>query len=223
MSENKKKGGCLKKVLLGILAFVVLMVGIGFLAAPDSAKMPAEFSKIAEQTKTDKAQTEQIKKALDAVGVDEISEIKYDSMYDYKGEKGYRITSHGLNNVILIMKDNAVKEIRYADTKLYTDGKAQANLKDFYFSDEEVNKYGMMAQKAVTNCLKSPNSAKFPTWHKFNYATDKDKNIIVTSYVDAKNAFNAEVRSEWGVKLSKDNAAILQVVIDGKEMYNAAK
>lgn len=185
--------------------------------------MTEEEKVIAEATKTNKEQTAAIKNALDGVGVTKITDIKYDEMYDHKGEKGYRITSHGLNNVILITKDSAVLEIRYAGKKLYADGKANGNLRDFYFTNEEITKLGLNTERAIKACLKSPNSADFPNWFKWQYARDKDKTILVASYVDAKNAFNAEIRSNFLVRFSESGDTVLQIIIDGKEVYNILK
>lgn len=182
-------------------------------------EMTKEEKFIAENTGASNGQSVEIKRILDSVGVDEITEIKYDSMYDYKKEKGYRIVSNEQPNVILVLDDNIVKEVRFANEKLYADGKALNNMKGLYFTDAQKDKLGLKTQQAIKACLKSPDSADFPNWFKWNYKRDSDKTILVSSYVDAKNAFNAEIRSNFTVRFSESGDTVLQVVLDGKEVY----
>ncbi|KEI12782.1 hypothetical protein [Clostridium novyi] len=65
----------------------------------------------------------------------------------------------------------------------------------------------VLAQDAVKDNLKSPSTAKFPWgYDKYNIkeiSSGKDdlKQYVISSYVDAKNSFNAEIRNRFVVKL----------------------
>lgn len=71
--------------------------------------------------------------------------------------------------------------------------------------------------------MKSPKSAEFPAWTDWKIGRDEDRTIVVSSRVDAKNAFNATIRNNFGVRLTADGKVAIQVVINGKEVYNANK
>lgn len=53
------------------------------------------------------------------------------------------------------------------------------------------------SQNFVTERLKAPSTAKFPTYDKSMVATNDNKRFKVTSYVDAQNSFGASVRTRY--------------------------
>lgn len=59
----------------------------------------------------------------------------------------------------------------------------------------------MRAQAFVKSGLKSPKSADFPLGDFKHSISSIDSVYTYSSYVDAKNSFNAEIRSQWFVKM----------------------
>lgn len=61
----------------------------------------------------------------------------------------------------------------------------------------------LMAQDFVTQQLKAPASAQFPSPTTDNCQTAQDGNKwFVTSYVDAQNSYGALIRSDYGVEMN---------------------
>ena len=91
-------------------------------------------------------------------------------------------------------------------------------------SSSEQTSYYIIAQEIVSQNLKNPTSASFPsiTFSPQEIAMQKKDNIVaVQSYVDAMNSFGATVRSQWTVEfrvndLSSFSYETLYINIDGQ-------
>ena len=69
---------------------------------------------------------------------------------------------------------------------------------------DDKTKVWVLAKKEVTNQLKSPSSAKFPSKDK-GRILDLNDEYIVTGYVDAQNSFGTTIRSKFSVTFTKDS------------------
>ena len=91
-------------------------------------------------------------------------------------------------------------------------------------SSDEQSKYYFMAQEIVTQYLKTPSSADFPsiTFSPQDISMEKKDDIVaVQSYVDATNSVGGQVRNQWTVEFrvtDLDNLfyEVLYVNIDGE-------
>lgn len=210
----------MKKIIIGIVMFgVICAVVAGITGSSENSKNNTERI-ITEVAKTDKTQTQAILKALNAVGIDSIDRMKRDDMQSAGNEALYVLKSNGVDKIFVYTKDNIVTEIYFANQKLYAEGKALKNFKDYYFTNEQRQQICLTANNAVEACLKSPKSAEFPAWTEWKIGRDDDRTIVVSSYVDAKNAFNATIRNNFSVRLTSDGKTPIQIIIGGKEVYN---
>ena len=81
--------------------------------------------------------------------------------------------------------------------------------------------YYSIAQEIVSNNLKSPKSADFPSLWSDEVKMQRNKDmVIVQSYVDAQNSFGAIIRSQWQVEfkvidLDSFSYEIIYINIDG--------
>lgn len=132
------------------------------------------------------------------------SELKYNGKM---GEtSNYEIIADGTNMVITAMDDYYRIFVPNTDYVFYEDGTVLLSAQEFNDKKIDVHDrdvYYIMATEIVTNNLKNPSSADFPSsvTHPEEIAMEKNGNIItVQSYVDAKNSFNAKVREYWTVQ-----------------------
>lgn len=88
----------------------------------------------------------------------------------------------------------------------YEDGAVKmsaAVFADRMIDSEQQSNYYIMAQEIVKSALKNPSSARFPSIITGEAQIGMQKNgdlVAVSGYVDAKNSFNAKVRSNWTVE-----------------------
>lgn len=78
------------------------------------------------------------------------------------------------------------------------------------------NEAQYLVQEKVKSNLKSPSSAKFPTWDDSFVKKIGDNEYFVESYVDAKNGFGSTVRSNYSAKvifLNNDEYTIEDLII----------
>lgn len=128
----------------------------------------------------------------------------------YNGKLGetsnYEIIADGTNIVMTAMDDYYRVFVPNTDYVFYEDGTVLLSAQEF--NDKKIDVYDrdayyIMAKEIVTNNLKNPSSADFPSsvTHPEEIAMEKNGNIItVQSYVDAINSFNAKVREYWTVQ-----------------------
>ena len=127
------------------------------------------------------------------------------------------------NYLLMISLDNdGIYSIRCGTYTLY-DGETvfitKQGLDDR--SIDHKSEYYVIAQEIVSNNLKSPASADFPSLWSEEVKMKRNKDmIIVQSYVDAQNSFGAIVRNQWTVEfriLNIDSFSyeIIYINIDG--------
>lgn len=118
----------------------------------------------------------------------------------------YEIVADGTYMVVTAMDDYCRVFIPNTSYVFYDDGDIILTASDFDNSRvKESDKaiYYIMAQEIITNNLVNPASADFPslTFSPQDIGFAKTGDVItVQSYVDAKNALNATVRSNWTVQ-----------------------
>lgn len=129
-------------------------------------------------------------------------------------------------SVLAVVSDN-VYRIWSGDYTFYEDGTVvmtKQQMNSTRISSDEQSKYYFMAQEIVTQYLKNPSSADFPTiaFSPQDIGMKKKDDIVaVQSYVDATNSYGGQVRSEWTVEFrvtDLDNMfyEVLYVNIDGQ-------
>ena len=74
-------------------------------------------------------------------------------------------------------------------------------------SDDQNGFIWEMAKTAVKDNLKSPSTAKFPTYNNATIKSEGNNVFTISSYVDAQNGFGATIRSNFIAKIKVNDAA----------------
>ena len=218
MTKNK---GCLFLIAVAIFFFLIVPI-VALTVGKDALKsdLKATDENFIEIDGLSDSESKKVNTILKDCGFSDIKEIKHDSLLDnahFDGEKGYRVESNGINNIILYLnKDNSVNIVKYADYEFYKQNKVITNIRDISLTNDEKSKLYIQIENLVKNTLKSPSTANFPNITKWKFGKNKDK-IIVQSYVDSQNGFGATVRSDFQVTLSTKDTNIISFIFDGKE------
>lgn len=113
-------------------------------------------------------------------------------------------------SVRIAATNKEISKITCGDYTLYKGNKVICTRKGLNARNLNNNesKYYVIAQEIITNNLKSPSSADFPS---FSFSRSDihirryKKLITVSSYVDAQNSFGATIRSNWLVQYKVNN------------------
>ncbi|MDF2881572.1 MAG: hypothetical protein K0R54_2129 [Clostridiaceae bacterium] len=220
--KPKSKKGCLITILLILFIPIGLAIFMGTFLAPDYAKAPKDISLIMQATKLNKDNSTEINDILKKCDID-AKKIEHDESLDNafgQNEKGYRITSGDIKNIIMYLRnDNSVYAIRYADKPLYDNNEVVSKLSDFTLTLDEETNLQINSEKVIKDALKSPSTADFPNITEWKFYKDKEK-IIIQSYVDSQNVFGAKLRGDFQITLAPDQKTITSLIIDGKEYLN---
>lgn len=221
-------------LITGLVIFFGICLIIGFASQNNGGGSGTNTnksysSKIVKVMGVDKTQAEEIVKVLDSVGVSNINEIaRDDGLDDYywnKGtDKGYRLAYSGddtndVNRTVIVnIKEDgtvlAIKMAKYNGTVLYENGQVKDNLKNYTMTDEDRYNYKSLAENLVKQVLKSPSTAKFPSFSEYKFG--KSEGIVtVQGYVDSQNSFGATIRGEFQVKFDGETA--ISLIFEGKE------
>ena len=210
------KVGCLGFIVLFVIALVFSII-MTFKNGDEIGATPR--GKIAKSLDTSPENGEQILKVFNEIGLDENVTIKHDDSLDNAhsdGEKGYRLSTSDVSNIILYMNtDGSIHSIVYADNVIYAENKVAAKLTDFYLTMSEKTGHQLMSQETIKGVLKAPSTAKFPSITDWKFKKEPDK-VIIQSYVDSQNGFGAMIRSEFQFII--ENGNITSLIFDGKEL-----
>ena len=220
MLQNAKKQkkfnrGCLISFL--IVAGVALALLLSTLyAAQNEKEYGANSTAIIANIGCTNEQSAVINDIMVRCGIDKVSSIEHDELLDHDGLRGYRMKTKDVNNIIMYIDDayNNVFSIRYADNDLYANGVVKDNITNYFLTTSEENNYQYRTQEAVKQILLSPDSAKFPSILNWQFIKNGSE-VIVGSYVDAKNAFGTMVRHEFQAKYYQSE--IESLIFDGNE------
>lgn len=209
----------MKKVFLIIGIFAVILCIATVFAVLNADELGATpEGKIANDLGISTEEAKKVLEVFKQVGIEDYSSLKHDELLDEahkKGEKGYRLSTRDVNNVIIYLNsDNTLNQIRYADNNLYSKGKVKGKITDYTVTLNEASNIQYQVEEAIKTVLKSPSTAKFPSIKEWNFGKQNGV-IIVQSYVDAQNSFGAMMRSEFQVKIKNNN--IISLILDGKE------
>lgn len=225
--NNKKMsvGKIFAIIFGGTFGFIFLIVAIAMLATGGNADNVDLSSKQIKEIKrvvnVNNDEAKAIEDIFKNIGIDEIDSIEADKVldeYEGVGSKGYRVKASFSknNNIILyVSSDNKVICVRWADKDFYRDGKVLLNFNDYVMTYDEQNEYNIDAQKRIKALLKAPSTAKFPSITKWEFGKDNG-NVTVKAYVDSKNSFGAELRSNFQIKYDS-NKNVTSLIIDGVE------
>jgi|GEM_PF-1245091 hypothetical protein len=220
-SCNKKQP--LNKILVTIIALMIISVIFHFFVKDDeSTSTTSNRSSITEKpTATPKpklsAKQSFIKSMTSKSG---LKEKTVDDLYSLiSTEIGFKIikfkgkskTGDMIYDIIaddyklmVIIDDEKLYSIKCGDYNLYDKGKIKYTKKDILDRDlSDASAYYEFAKEIVKENLKSPKSAKFPSYvlssDKINMQRNGDY-VAVQSYVDAENSFGASIRSNFVVE-----------------------
>lgn len=154
------------------------------------------------------------------------SDLEYEDKME--GLTNYEILADGYHVIVTASDDVYRIFIPNSGYTFYEDGEVKLTASEFgekTINHDDKDAYYIMAKDIVCSCLKDPRSADFPSMimHPEEISMQKDGNIVaVRSYVDAKNSFNAKIRSQWTVQfnvvdLSTYSYDLIYVNIDGEE------
>lgn len=132
------------------------------------------------------------------------SELEYEQRLG--DTSNYEIIADGTDMVITAMQDYYRVFIPNTSNVFYEDGEVLMTAEEYNdkkISYDDAIVYYIMAQEIIEQNLVNPKSADFPSMAfsggDIGFAKTGDV-ITVQSYVDAKNSFNAVVRSNWTVQ-----------------------
>lgn len=132
------------------------------------------------------------------------SELEYKDQLDET--TNYEIVADGYYMVLTASDDVYRIFIPNSSYVFYENGEVKMTAADFKsktIDQSEMYSYYSIAQEIVESSLKNPKSADFPSavMHPEEISMQKDGDIVaVQSYVDAKNSFNATIRTKWMVE-----------------------
>ena len=149
--------------------------------------------------------SEDIARKLYGIIVNDIgfSDVKFKGKNEM-GDSVWDISCDGIS--ILAVASDDVYRIWNSDCTFYEEGTVvttKQQMENTVISSDERSKFYFMAQEIVTQCLKNPSSADFPS---ITFSTQdismekKDDIVVVQSYVDATNSYGGQVRSQWTVE-----------------------
>lgn len=211
--KNKKSGkGCAVGCLVIIVLFVFgLVIGV----------TQGKTSKAARYMNITQEEGEKIDNILSQCGFTNVESMQHDELLDnahFEGEKGYRVSADGLNNIILYLyADNVVYSVKYADKNLFLKGNLVATINDYVMSIKEISGWQVLCENKVKSILKSPSTAKFPNYKEWGF-NKKDGIVTVQGYVDSQNGFGAEMRSKFQFIIDSNTNTIKSFIFDGQEL-----
>lgn len=160
----------------------------------------------------------QDKKAVEILkecGISKIEEVTHDELLDGEGLYGYRLKTD-VGNIFAYFDTEKIRQVRYMSQYLYRNQAVEAVAQDFYVPFEEQNMLNISCTNAIKTLLTDPEGAKFPSITEWQFAK-QDGIITISSYVDAKNAFNGTVRNDFEFKVNADDYSPISLVFAGKE------
>lgn len=171
---------------------------------------------------------EEIANGANEVLVKQIGFTEIEFVKQIDGTSNYEITADGIDMVITAMQDYYRVFIPNTSHVFYEDGEALMTLEQYKektISHNDAIVYYIMAQDIISQNLVNPNSADFPSinFNSQDIGFAKTGDIItVQSYVDAKNSFNAKVRSNWTVQfipldMNEYTYEVTYISIDGNK------
>lgn len=209
---KKRKGlGCLAVVLV---VFAIIIAVTANSSDTDNAPKQSKVGKVAELSEQEEIVVEGILTNLD---IGTIRAVKHDESLSDDKLSAYRIETNYSDNIILYLynKDNTVETVRWTGKNLYGDGKTNNKLTDFIITDSDVVDYQIYAKEVITEILKSPSTAKFPSINNWRMGKE-DGTVIIQSYVDSQNGFGAQVRSKFQITLKAGQ--LTSLIFDGEEL-----
>lgn len=199
--KKKKKHGCLITVLVLLVAFIALCITLPLVIdTPDT--LSSMTKTIMTTCEVNETEANAIVDILNSCDITKIDKIEYDEllfdMWD-NNERGYRLSSAGANNIIMYLsEDNTIYKIVFSARDIYAEGQVIHGIKYYMINSDEKSKLNIASQTLVDEVLTAPSTAKYPLITEWSFSKDFDKNIIqVSSYVDAQNAFGANIRNDF--------------------------
>jgi hypothetical protein len=159
---------------------------------------------------------------------DEIGFSELDFVEKIGDTTNYKINADG-TEILLTASDKVYRIfIPNSDNVFYEDDAVKITAKqyeDTQIGYDEQSAYYIIAKTIVESALKNPGSAKFPSINTEAGSIAIERNgalVVVQSYVDAKNSFNAMARSSWTVEfmvydLNTYSYDTLYIEIDGEK------
>lgn len=165
--------------------------------------------------------------AIQDRGFDKITEITHDEGLDgLRGDdntKGYRGKSKVAQNIIIYIKDGSLYYLGASvggnESRAFIEegGEPVAYAGDYLVNSDEEAALMDKSKKVIEQILVNPKSADFPNINHWAFLKNPDK-YAAQSYVDAKNAFNADVRNKFTVYFDS-NMQVTQVYLNGQQVY----
>lgn len=156
--------------------------------------------------------------AFEDVGISNYERIVHDPMLDNAhgfDEKGFRIKTPNVENVILYLKEdgNFIK-IKYANTPLFADGKVLDKIDGMILTDDQKADLKINTMEVVKQVLAFPNTASFPLIDGWKYGII-DGESVVQGYVESENAYKQTIRTEFQAKYK--SGALISLIVGDKE------
>lgn len=198
--EKKKKTK--KKIIIGIVIFIVLIIGIG--SCGDSDSSPANPEKLAKEYSIEVALAEDFISSCEKIDIEygeiEISEMTQEKVAFSYDEYLFDATC----------ADNKVTTIASGTITFYDPANdVIVPIWDRLVTSDELATISVRSETLVKSVLKAPSTAEFPSLvteqSEWNVRQNGER-YIVTSWVDAENSFGAMVRSNYAIAFNWDGS-----------------
>lgn len=214
-SPKRKPIGCLTVFVILFAIFAAIGISMSLTMDNVTTKGIKKYIDVSDE------QGSAIDTILSECGINDLKSVSHDELLDnahIEGEKGYRLSTKDADNIILyISPDMNVNQIRYNDYDLYANGSKIAALQDYVVSIDDVNKYQYLCQEKIKELLKSPDTATFPNYTEWGWKKELNT-LTVQGYVNAKNDFNADVKSDFQFTIDISNDTITSLIFDNSKI-----
>lgn len=221
-----KKKGCIVAFIIPLIIGIIVAIASSSGNTSSNPKLSNDAKLIKGSCNVTEEQAIKVEEILKSCEISNLSQIEHDELLDDAyddGNLGYRIKNADANNIILYLNENKeVFSVRYAGVDLYKDDVVKEKMSSFFLTTTQTAELKTITQEYVKTILRSPSTADFP-WFDWEISKNYFENTAtVSSYVDAQNAFGAEVRSYFTLiyKLSGNTYSLIYFVFDNEVLVD---
>lgn len=200
------------KWFLWVSLFIGIFSALGSIMAIEE---PLE-TRLIDDMLISEANAVKLKNILSEVGITDYHTIIHDELLDNAhglNEKGYRINTNEVKNVILYAtEDFSFVKVKYANEVLFNDGKSSGKLASMILTDDQKADLKINTIEAVKQVLTFPDTAKFPLIDGWKYGIIEGESVV-QGFVESENAFGQTLKVEFQAKY-KANALTSLIVGD---------
>lgn len=139
---------------------------------------------------------------------------------EYPKSKAFTIATKEESNDDMfwaLINENKLIYVNYHGHVLFEEGKVLDNYQNYILSFDTKYKLYEFIQNVIKEASVNPRSVEFPSMSDWKFRRDKNNhNIIVSSYVESKNEYNALVRNKFRFVFKPDAKDWIEFTLDGQ-------